>query len=392
MTLKNFILVVLCLACFSDSAKAQQIQNRPILTGLLLEVVSLRPLGPTYQRIPWASDKSRGAWYARFGRIPGWQLPSGALPIRAVNIVPSLTGDIVTLKVSLLRGVTFHDAEDLVGTYTVRENEKLVLEELKNFGVEPFEIKVVAAAPTVSETPPIINKTQSVEVISIEPAISTLPIFTLTLHNLAARNISALRILIVKDGKREITSMPQGQDGEALIKAGDYIALREPVATKPEPTAGGFTPSSPPSQQIVIESVVFEDGTYEGETEEAAMFRGFSFGRKIELQRLVPFLEKALAETDTDAVDAAEKFRLQLQSLRYDGDETGFAALVAAFPTVKQERLKSFVDVAVHGVRKDLLDDLQRMQNNTHPRAGDFRSWLSTIKERYAKWLLRLGS
>ena len=370
-------------------AQAQQIQNRPIQTGLLLEVVFLKGLAPAYQKVPWAEDNPSGAWYARFDRTPGWQLPAGDLPIYAVRVVSSLQGDVVTVNVSILRG-KFHDTEQPVGTYRPRENEKISIEELTRFGVEPFEIKVVRATPTVSAPPTIVYKTKSVEVVSIEPDISTLPIFRVTLHNLTGKNVCALEILVVEDGKTRIQSMPQGKYGEALIIAGGYKVLREPIETSAELGPGGYAPSSAPDQQMIITSLVFEDGTYEGDVGPAATFRGFLVGRKTELKRSAELMESVLAASGNDPVDAPAKFRAQLESLSYEVDSVAFATLVKAFPTRSEESLRHSVDVAIHGMRKDLLDDLQRFQIDQPSKAADFRSWLTAERDRYSGWLARL--
>src|SRR4030095_13755357 len=118
-----------------------------------------------------------------------WQLPAGAQPIQAVRIVPFLDEEAVRITVSVLRGEKFHDTEDQVASYSVRENERVTLTALKDFGIEPFEIRVVRVAPQTSELPTIVNNTKSLEVIGIEPLISTFPLYKLTLHNLSHKNI-----------------------------------------------------------------------------------------------------------------------------------------------------------------------------------------------------------
>jgi hypothetical protein len=386
---KALIVSVLLGTCLLDVG-AQQIQNQAT-TGLALEVVYLKGAAPAYQKIPWFSQSGGGTWYARFGRIAGWQPAPGQLPVAAVRLVPFFADDVVRIRVSVIRGIKFHETEDLVNNYAARENEKLTFEELKSFGVQPFEIKVVRVDPAGAALPSILNQTKSVEVISIEPIISDLPMYKLALHNLADKNISALKVNFLEGGRTVAGGMPQGADGKPLIGAGGFGELFEPLVTKAQPAPGGYIPSSPPAQQFAIATVVFEDGTYEGEAGAAAMYRGFVIGRKIELKRVVPVLEKALT-TDPNAVDAPAKLRLAIESLSIDVAESDLAALVQAFPTLNKRSIRSWAEIAVHGVRKDLLDALQEFENMKAPEPVDFRSWLVVAKDRYANWLSRLSA
>lgn len=389
MTLiKHIVLALLLLVVTSDFANSQQVQNRPVLTGLILEVVSLKTLPPSYQRVFWSTDRPGGTWYARFGRIARWQLPSGALPVQAVNVSPALKDDVVTLKVSVFRGVEFHDTEEAVATYSARENETVVIEDLKRFGVEPFKIKVVRAVPTNIPLPAIVNKTQSAEVINIEPVLSTLPMFALNVHNLATKNISAIKLNVVRDGTMQTSGLPQGKEGAPLIQAGGSATLRLPAATRAEATPAGFAPSSPPNQEIVIAAVIFDDGTYEGNADDAASFRGFTVGRKVEFKRLIPILESALAATEKDVAVSPAKLRVEIETLSYDVDSAELGELTQSFPTLSPQRMKGSVDVAVHGVRRDLLEELQVVQKNPN---ADFRRWLATTRDRYVNWLARLS-
>jgi len=156
-----------------------------------------------------------------------------------------------------------------------------------------------------------------------------------------------------------------------------------------ETAAGGYEPSAPPAQQIVVESLVFEDGSYEGELKPAAMFLGFVVGRRIELRRILPLLDQALAASD--AVSASETLRSQLSSLSYEPDEAEVASLVIAFPTLDKGELRISIDAAIHGVRQDLLDRLERLQKS-ESNARDFSASLVRTRQLYSNWLSHLNA
>ena len=389
MLFRNFVLTIASVIYLSAVATAQQVDYRPILTGLVLEVTYLKGASPTYQIVPWADEKKDGDWYSRFRRIADWQLPAGTLPIRAVKLVPSLKGETVIIAVSVLRGAR-HDVEETVSTYRTRENETISLDALKTFGVDPFIIKVVRVVPASSSRPTIINRTKSVEVVGLEPLISSIPAFKMTLHNLSDKKISALTLNVVRNGMNAVTGMPQGADGKPAIESGGYAEFRLPLREEARSSPAGYELVAPPNQQIAISSVVFEDGSYEGDPKLAAEYRAFALGRKIEMKRFLPMLQGALDANDSDNANAPSRLRSSLRALSFETDIADFAALFQAFPSISQKSLSSAAQSSIHGLRKGLLDELQSFQDGNSVPPHDFRSWLTATNERYANWLARL--
>jgi hypothetical protein len=256
---------------------------------------------------------------------------------------------------------------------------------LKEFGVEPFQIKVVRLVPQTPALPAIVNRTKSVEVVGIEPLVSTFPLYKLTLRSLSDKNISALQVNVEEGGGQELSGMPQGKDGQPLIKAGASFELKQPLATRVQATAEGYAPVSPKTQAIVIASLVFEDGTYEGDAQPAASYRGWAAGRKTELERIVPVLESALALSAS-----ADNLRANLSALSFDSDPADVAMLAEAFPGINRKRLQTSIEVSIHGVRRNLLGELEGLEQRGH-RKESFHSWLTRTRDRYSNWLARIG-
>ncbi|MGH9875434.1 MAG: hypothetical protein ACRD9S_23505 [Pyrinomonadaceae bacterium] len=180
--------------------------------------------------------------------------------------------------------------------------------------------------------------------------------------------------------------MPRGRDGEPLIKAGDYFELKQRLPTTAQATPGGYLPASQPAQQIVIATLMFEDGTYEGEPNPAATYRGFAMGSETELKRIVPVLESALSMSDS-----GESLRTRLSALSFDFEQADLEALATAFPDIKRERLQSPIEASIHGVRRELLKELERFNQTRHPN-GAFQIWLTGVRDRYSNWLSRVSS
>jgi hypothetical protein len=390
---RSFLPGILLLALFCGNTFAQQAKPLPNQTGWLLEVTYLKGMPPAYERVRLPGSKTPGDWFARFGRVAGWQLPAGAQPIRAVRISNRLKKDeTIRIRVSVMRGEKFMDTEETVATYDLRENEKVTVELLKSFGVEPFEIRAIRTAPLPSKIPASINQTTSVEVVSIEPVASDMPEYKLTLHNLSIKTIDALRIEIVDGQKRLSSGMPQGLEGKPLMLGCETTQVRLPMVVKAGGTEGTYAPSVPSQQQIVIKSVIFADGTNEGvperDMETGAAFQGVKFGRRIELQRALPLFAAALESTDAISSEGPTKFRAQLEQLNVEVIDAELVDLQQRFPTREAKLLKPPVEFGIHFMRKEMLDQLMRFETNAHRQ--DFRSWLIDNSERYSNWLARL--
>jgi hypothetical protein len=63
------------------------------------------------------------------------------------------------------------------------------------------------------------------------------------------------------------------------------------------------TPASPIAPRIVIETVDFENGTYEGDQAEGAMFEAERVGRDLQRQRISALVEKEIKSEGTEDAD-----------------------------------------------------------------------------------------
>jgi len=115
-------------------------ESAPAPTRLTLEVTFYPRRKPGYQTVPGPNAKPGGAWFGLFARIKSWQSPAGAPPVEAVRVVSNVEADGVRVTVSTLSGSKALENEQQVGTYLIHETEKITVEELRRFGIEPFAI------------------------------------------------------------------------------------------------------------------------------------------------------------------------------------------------------------------------------------------------------------
>lgn len=381
MSLRTFLTSAVLLISLTSIARAQENAAHPADTGLILEMGFVKSLPPTYQTVYWPDSPNPGNLSLRFSRVASYRLPPGAQPVRAVRVLPVLTGKAITVQVNVLLG-NHLDSEEPVGTYRLQVNEKLIVEAAKNFGVEPFEIKVIRLSSLPTNLPAVENMLPSLEVVGVEQVVSALPFIKITFRNLSDKSIEAVSYQVMRGNQSLVTGLPQGLDGKPLMLPGETYEARTPLATRVEGVAGNYLPSVMSEQRVVITGLLFSDDTAEGSPPRDFLL-GLKFGRKIELRRILPLFESALAQSDTDLNEGPNKLRLQVEALSYKLTVDEQAELNKTL-TVKQKS----VEGASWLIRYDLLDFLRRF-----PPVMDgklFRTWLVRAKEHYSNWLARL--
>jgi hypothetical protein len=389
--------VLLILVCFLVSPKVLVAQeSAPTPTRLALEVTFYPGRKPAYQAVQVADSQTQGTWYALFGHIASWRPLAGAPAIRAVRLVPRIEGDAVRVIVSTMWGEKALNNEQRVASYLIRENERIKIEELRQFGIEPFGIKLIRVAPNLTPVPPVILKgVASLVVINAVSVDTTLPSYRITLLNQSGKNIVGLAVDVVTGTKVETTGKPREQYGKTLIAAGKTydLQVRAPVRAQETPT--GYVPGTLSNPEILIKVTVFEDGTFEGDPESAAEIRGYRAGEKMELPGLIAVLDKALTSPSANVSEALRNLEVEVSSLSSDVEPVLLQSLASEFPELGKEaskRIKIAVEVSAIGTKTKLLNDIQKLQGEgSQPlNPNEYREWLNQTRDLFAQWLARL--
>jgi hypothetical protein len=389
-----FALLTIGFTVSAANVFSQQAPSGP--TGLALEITYYPGRNPAYQNVPGADSKASGAWFGSFARTASWHAPADAPPAEAVRIISRVEGDAVRVTVSILSGSKAFENEQPVGNYLLRETGKIKIDELKNFGIEPFEIKLIRVNRNVPLVPPVVLKgVESVVIINSMAKETTLPSYRIILRSQSSKNIVALRADIVAAGKIQTISKPRGIDGQPLIPAGKEYWLTVAAPNRAQPVPGGYVPTSPSDQEIQIKAAVFDDGTYEGDAETAALVYGYLAGEKMELPRLIPILENALNSGDADLMKGLRQLDSQVSAVASDAEQPTIQSLTTKFPQesgAAGSEIKIAIEFSATTIKSNLLKEIHTLQNEESKRLTEdlYRTWLSKTKERYEKWLSRL--
>ena len=371
---------------------AQQSDPDAAPTRLALEVVSQKDFPPAYHPVPGPNSEFDGAWFFRFGRIASWRPPAGSFPVRSVRVVSRIESDRVRILISVQRGARFNDTQDLVADYLANEGEKTLIETLKQFGVEPFQITLVRIPPSIASPPSVSNQTKSIEVVSIEASNSTLPGYTLVLKNTSARSVKAFALRMSDDGKEILQAQLQNPEAQPMIKAGGFLRTEPLGARGAVLTPGGYQPYAPTNAQIVITTAVFDDDSFEGETAPASMIVGRDQGRTVQLQRIVSILRSAARSEDVDLNHTLSMLRERVSTLTDQIPESVSTQLIKDFPTTAHRALQSSLEAGAHLIKNQVLADIaafeRTLQRPIEQRV--FWKWLRATLDKYEAWLSRL--
>jgi len=350
-------------------------------TQLLLEI-SYNPAVPSsYIAV---QEKTTSVWVTRFVRIPGREMSP---PIRAVKFVSKYNGETADVRVTLLRGTSGgFDREDLVGTYHVGLSEQITIDDLRNFGVEPANIKLLNTIPPVPPSPAFENKTRSIEIVSVETENLPTPAYKVIFRNLSDKNLRALRVDVRSDGRPATSSLWQGQEGRSIIEPG-ATAEHYVAALKSQPTPTGFAPGTAFSNTILIRTAVFADMSFEGESESACLFEAFEMGRRLWLRKVLALLDREVSAPIEDHIEAARQFKEKFSALSYEFDEKerNQASSVPGCPKPFESARR-----VPGGQKLQVLRDLDEIITTRPSPPLNFKSWLETRRAAYQAWLARL--
>jgi hypothetical protein len=151
--------------------------------------------------------------------------------------------------------------------------------------------------------------------------------------------------------------------------------------------AEGYHPNQ--ANRIDIVSVVFTDGSYEGESALPALIRGSAYGNRQQLRRVVSGLDA------NDAATNAANLSSYLKDLYHTLDETPepgvLETLLAGLPpqnSDSQFTINNFVRSGLHQVRVSLLRDSQSLESIANTKsAEETKSWCERIIDKYRRWL-----
>jgi hypothetical protein len=300
--------------------------------------------------------------------------------VSLINLSAQQRGDQWQLEVS----VTLPNQETRVlASSLVNVDEPIKVEKLTEYELFPSEVAIVRINGVVAAAPEIVNRAKSIAVEVNTPKLVPSP-YTLTLTNESGKEVYGILIVCNQGSPGRSEAWLKGHFGQRLIEGRAKYTVSIPSARD-----GGYQRIGPnvyrPSQsnRLEVTTVIFTDGSYEGEPRYAAILTAEIIGARSQVSRLIALLERAIATKDSDEAVLAT-LKESLSTLDTEVQSADAEELSARLAGMNQTVINDAVRWISWG-RSEVNADLTRDLINRD--AGvDLRVWLAAEKNRLENW------
>jgi hypothetical protein len=271
--------------------------------------------------------------------------------------------------------------EKEVGQFTVGYGESLRPAELKQFGIEPFEIKVIDGKPVAlkrDEYPRIVNPSAALEVTEVEKS----PIgYRFSFKNISNKDIAVLEIYSGTDGLGGGDLGYRGRD--AFLPAGQIYEENRALSALDVEKHG-----------LTVKMILYMDGTYEGDAKAATRHLARGAGYNIQAAKLLPKLQEAFNVSDDELPQFLLKMETDLWQMPEAMDKASSIELLKIkYPAFDEQTIAELYEEFKSGfyiARNTLLVELGQIKDRIgkpleHESAADqvklFRYIVTHLKE-----------
>jgi hypothetical protein len=241
-----------------------------------------------------------------------------------------------------------------VGHFTIPYGESLRPAELLQFGIEPFEIKVIDGKPVVlkrDEYPRIVNPSTALEVTEVEKS----PIgYRFSIKNVSSKDIAAL----------EIKSGAGGLGGGGLGYRGRYAFL---PAGQTHAENNALSALDVEKYGLTVKMILYMDGTYEGDAKAATRHLARGSGYNIQAAKLLLRLVEAFNVSDDELPQFILKMEADLWQMPEAMDKASSIELLKAkYPAFDEQTIAELYEEFKSGfynARNTLLVDLGQIKD-----------------------------
>jgi hypothetical protein len=323
----------------------------------MLEIVQANQ-APKYLQMPEGRSEDQGDY--TFIPVEADSATSGIQP-SGLEFRYWMQGAAVRVRVALTfdpsESRSSSDEELPVENYVIHPGESITVSQLSHFGFRPVQVKMVTAKPPGAIQPEIVNETSSMVVENVDQDRAEYKLFLSNTSELAVDGIVASVFdgegrcrmhnqrthyghFIAPHSTREIElSLPVAGEDEGVVGADGKScsnAAQDLSELSPGTRSGGAR-----FPEIVIEAVDFEDGSYEGDAQKAAMLEADRLGRKLGRLRITAVVEHELTSTQPDGMTKLVSVQSQVTALSDNVDPAALDSIMAQFPTVRDSAKES---------------------------------------------------
>jgi hypothetical protein len=272
-------------------------------------------------------------------------------------------GDAVAITASIVFGpfdnnsgsgpmMADHPKQD-IGTYSLHPNESVVLQEMEQFGLQPWTIKIVNAQLPTSIGLPTIN-----EVPSIQSKIlgQDRQGYTIALHNLSSRAVAAILFETTLDHNSNHMEFSCRAPLIAPNESHEFRLFCDTSASAVDQSPCAF----------ILKAALFADGSYEGDTTAAASLAIPQIAKEIQRRHLNALMDNILADRSQDDAAKLARIRSELSKLYEKPDPAILEQIQLRFPGLPRTALDSVssqITASLSGEKQVTLHNLESFAN-----------------------------
>ena len=158
----------------------------------------------------------------------------------------------------------------------IERGTPVIVDALRSVGVAPVTLRFTALSPTTLYPPAVLNRTAGLDVVSIEVLQEPNPRYEVTVRNVSSQPALNFHVVARRGDRRALFGNQGHRDASPVIAAnGAYSFVLDP-AREMRSNSGEWAPTS--HDTIEITSVLWEDGTIEGDPEPMAAVLASTWG------------------------------------------------------------------------------------------------------------------
>ena len=326
-------------------------------------------------------------------KIPGWKSPDAGHPqATAYRLDLKVEGDAVVLTPIVILGpFDFLGApqslegvpQQKLSSYTLHVNDSVTLVELQQFGLASTTVRIVAPKPSVGTPLLVSSKALSIQVESVEE--DQRESYKVTLHNVSSKSVIGLAYG-PDDGSGE--GMTSGNSSHPIIKPGAIYELRTWLPHSGHITPKGFVEDLNPYPEFVITGVLFDDGSFEGESLAVAKLEMIQMAHRVQGERVMQLVDFIISDQTIDDDAKIARIRSEVPKLSDEPAPSMLESIHARHPDLPASAgkfLSRMLENDMSSEKNPILYNLKSYErfNKNGPSKLSLEKWWSLEKKNH---------
>lgn len=259
-------------------------------------------------------------------------------------------------------------------------DETVTISDTERFGIVPFKLRAFKAQPWSIGPPTVTNKTAALTITSLT---ESRPHYRVAVKNLSHTPISGIRWYGLENGRRGGGS---GMSGPLVIPSGGSFEIRQHFGFAEAPMMRDATNWRPPTREIVIAAILFHDGSYEGEPDEAVEMAANKAGERFQLERAARLWRNLSVTPASEQATVAVRLKGEISALSEEAPTEVVDELITRFSVASQDmrnrRIRHHVSNGLRFVKNHLRSEIERYEvlRESAPADANFEELLENLE------------